>query len=305
TIKEAEAKPPAPAAREVPEEDAASAVDASVRLRPDLNVAVQQRLERLHAEAGSGQILLIDRADEVIVQVGESRGLNQRALAQTIAAIMDNSARLRGQLGGGQPAAVHYLTGSDLDVFCASVDAGYCLALLLGSTGGRGRLGTVWTYTRRTVGDLRELMRAEIDLAGPATEIAGEESLVAEVEPDVLSRPEQDEIVVTPPEDVAEMAEAVKQDEPLAAAPEPRSQELAADTGGDSEAEQPLSLESLQELLDLEPGDLAISALDAFWDEAALDQQNPDLGEGALSFQEAQQLGLLPQDFEPESDEDD
>jgi DNA-binding response OmpR family regulator len=280
-------------AQAAPARAKASGQTKPLKSRPDTS-QVRERLNQLLRNADARQVLLISRTGEAVSSAGRPQGLNLPVLSQAVASVLEGTLRLGRQLGSRVPASVHYLSGQQFDLLCTNVGKDYCLAVVFDVDARRGRLGTVWLYARRAISELQELLEP----AGPSAAVAADEPVPAKSGTSTgaaarkrapigheeqqtragkkahTSRRARDTVVPAPEPEVEERAKPDRE-LPGRAAPEAAA--------GEPEQEE-------------RPG----GELDEFWEGALSEEMAHDLDLGAISFEEARKMGLIPPDFDPD-----
>jgi CheY-like chemotaxis protein len=228
---------------------------------------VSRRLENLRTDTGAKQILLSSFDGELSVTVGGGNDLELQQLTAGIAAQVSSSFFLAEEIGSAEPISIHYQASRRYDLYSANVGRDYFLAILFDAHIRRGRIGTVWVFAQRAVGDLKSLLPERPLLDGQQAVEAGL-PVTAKLDPDSLS---------------ATVDESEKIDEQL------------------REIDEPLTLGEIEELLG-ESDSLTTEELDLdlSWDEALAEDSDSTISSG-ISIEEARQQGLIPSDFDPDS----
>ena len=258
------------------EERAVSPEAAEAAPVPGLGAAVNRRLQTLRADTGAVKLILANVGGEILFEEGEQRGVDTRRLTELVAANVGNSLLLAQEMKSEEPVMIHYQAGAGLDLYSANVGVGHVLMLLFDVQARRGRIGTVWIFAQRAVGELKEILGATQGTAEPARETSrressagtGERAAAQQTEHAAPGRPSQ------PEKEAPQRAHAPPQAEE--APPEVDSRELL-------------------EALGLDEEEAAEVDLDSFW-ESGFKGAAGGTGSG-LSFEDAIREGLIPPDL--------
>lgn len=112
------------------------------------------RLNALRVDTGARQVLLARRDGTQLYANGEPVGAETRPILATLATNMAHSFVLADRLGNPQPLTIHYQAGQHVDLYAANIGHDYFLVLLFDAQSRRGRIGTVWIFAQRAIGDL-------------------------------------------------------------------------------------------------------------------------------------------------------
>jgi len=251
-----------------------------------LPAEVRHRLETLRSDTGARFVMLSDLNGQIVVDGGGIQDLDLPALASGIAESMQTSFQLAQQLESPEPFTIQYQSGSDFDLYFANVGREYIVSIFFDAKARRGRLGTVWVFAQRAIGDLRELLaERESVTATSQSEIPDLVETAEAKEPPETAESEETPVNVEqtpPPEDVvAESAETEGENF------DPEStQEII-----------PPSLDDIRAFLGIDaPDEDEEVDLDSFWDDALEDSEK---GSGSgMSLEEARKQGLIPTEFD-------
>lgn len=237
--------------------------DSQQLLPPD----VSRRLESLCTDTGAKQILLSSFDGELSVTVGGGNDLELQQLTAGIAAQVSGSFFLAEEIGSADPISIQYQASRRYDLYSANVGREYFIAILFDAHIRRGRIGTVWVFAQRAVGDLKSLLPERPPLEGQQT-VEVNLPVTAKLDPDRISHT---------------VDETEKIDEQL------------------REIDEPLTLGEIEELLGESDSFTAEEIdLDLYWDEA-LSEDSDSIVSSGISIEEARQQGLIPSDFDPDS----
>lgn len=237
--------------------------DSQKFLSPD----VSRRLESLRTDTGARQILLSSFDGELSVTVGGGDDLDLQQLTAGIATQVSSSFYLAEEISSAEPISIHYQASRRYDLYSANVGRDYFLAILFDAHIRRGRIGTVWVFAQRAVGDLKSVLPERPPLDGlEAADVSL--AVTAELDPDRISRT---------------VEESEKIDEQL------------------REIDEPLTLGEIEELLgESDSSSVEEIDLDLYWDEALAEDSNGTVSTG-ISIEDAREQGLIPSDFDPDS----
>jgi CheY-like chemotaxis protein len=281
-----------------------------------VSVEVSRRLETLRADTGAQRVILANLSGEILEISGSSEDEELQRLVTSMAFSMDSSFNLSDRLGAGEPQTIQFLVGDESDLYCANVNREHFLAIFFDAQVRRGRIGTVWVFTRRAIGDLRTM------LAEPQTQTAddqaepGVESPVGtelETGPTVIEQLAPDIAEEVTPEPVEEETESIAEDEPESHAVQSIEPELPEETEEAAGFEHQDEVEAIDQVLNGDSGDSEEQVdqdtdapdfedldLDAFWDDI-LQGESLDESRG-ISFEEALRRGIISPDFNPEDE---
>lgn len=270
---------------------------------PGLDGAVRARLRALRTDTGAAQIALVRNDGRILFHLAEGPDGEEVRLAQIAASAMRNSLELAKQLRNDDPVMFQYQAGRRFDLYTANVGKDYFVLLLFGVRERRGRIGTIWIFAQRAIGELKEMLPEPPGEEAPPQQEpqpAQGELLLQQAEPLPIAASPRPE-----PQRTADPEPPTSTDTTPPATPEPahnpageRLGETAPEPEVAGEASEVTSGE-LAELLGSLDEPLAEEVdLDAFWEEATEDEKRT-AGRG-LSFDEAVARGLLPPRFKGE-----
>ncbi|MFP4344287.1 MAG: response regulator [Anaerolineales bacterium] len=116
--------------------------------------AIARRLETLRYDTGARCILLADRQGQLLVEVGETEGVNSTLLLALLAGGFAASAELARQFGDGEAINLNFQEGSRYDIYSANVGDNLFVALVYDRRIQKSRVGMVWLYVRRAIDEL-------------------------------------------------------------------------------------------------------------------------------------------------------
>jgi len=116
--------------------------------------AIARRLETLRYDTGARCILLADRQGQLLVEVGETEGVNSTLLLALLAGGFAASAELARQFGDGEAINLNFQEGTRYDIYSANVGENLFIALVYDRRIQKSRVGMVWLYVRRAIDEL-------------------------------------------------------------------------------------------------------------------------------------------------------
>jgi hypothetical protein len=225
-------------------------------------------IKRLLVDIGAMAIILATRTGDVLLEDGAPGYLDREQLTNALMPMVTTTLEMS-VLVGGQAQSIQFYDGDDKDVFVFSVGLHHYLCAVFDGQAGSRQFGVVNSYGRRAVQDLIALLGAS------AFVIQRQEIAAAPVEE--ASRPKKGK----------KATEEVEKLEPMLVRPEVKATEP-----------EPLRLEPIQNLdfsifdqLDtMESG----SGDDMFDLDKLAEMVNKGSGRKEVSFEEAMELGVLP-----------
>ncbi|MBN1657607.1 MAG: response regulator [Anaerolineae bacterium] len=128
--------------------------------------AIAERLSGLLFELDAQCILLADVSGRVIAQVGETGSLDPSMLVSLIGGSFATSFELARYLQDNDAVTLNYHEGAHYDIYSSNVGTDFFLVLLFEKRTQSSRLGMVWLYVRRALGELQKLMRRASTVEG-------------------------------------------------------------------------------------------------------------------------------------------
>lgn len=281
-----------------------------------VSVEVSRRLEALRADTGAQRVILATVSGEILACSGSLEDEELQRLVTSMAFSMDSGFNLSDRLGANEPQTIQFLVGDETDLYCANVNREHFLAIFFDAQVRRGRIGTVWVFTRRAIGDLRLMLaesppqirldQSDMEPEAPAgSEIETTQTVTGLTEPDLGE--------VVSPDLETEEPESAGEEDPESQPVRPYESELPGEKEIDDGIEHAETYDEVDQTLE---GDLsaseelqkqgqdapALEALDleTLWD-SFLQEANQDESEG-ISFEEAQKRGIISPDFNPEDE---
>ncbi len=239
---------------------------------PDLPDRLRKRLDSLRNDTGAAQLILATVAGDVALKVGNGRVANPATIIKILAQTIADSFDLARELDSQEPFTLQFHAGSQTELYAATVGRDYFLAMFFDVQARRGRIGTVWVFAQRAIKELLELL------------------------------PSQDQVTKTEPviEPIVAKTAVAPPPQPIHTPPmKPEAEpELESDDWLDIEPEELADLLASETELLNDSGDL-----NAFWDDALTETNISGSGSG-LSFEEARQRGLFPNNLDLDDPQD-
>lgn len=249
---------------------------------------IRKRLETLRADTGATGLLWATAAGEILLKIGSHHQLDLTQLAKVMARNLSDSFLLAEQLENENPFTIQYHTGKSVELYSANVGRRHFLTLFFDIQSRRGRIGTIWVFTQRAIGDLLALLPVPETDGNPGQK---EESLS---EPAWGGAVESDDDTEKPP-DVGTAVPAI--DETTTG----DSSDIVANEESEESDLSFLDDAELEGLLDLDFNAPADSAdVEAFWDDALSEEESGGEHAGGFSLEEARRRGLIPTEFNDE-----
>jgi hypothetical protein len=255
---------------------------------PSLDVGqMTDILSGMLPDVGAMAILLLDRGGTVLKELGAVGYLDRERLASTLTPVFANMANIGPLVGGNHPQAIHYFDGDEFDIFMLAVGLHHYVCLVFEGAAGSRAFGAVTMYGRRAVQDMLDLIGdAAYAIKAPAAKDA----------PPQRKRPAESRRAR--PESPAAVTQPTRIGVTRPLTP-PQEQEAAPPPKREPETPAGPILEPLPDDVDLESmlaglGELDLSKADALFDPDKLAEIAADVsGDERLSFEEAQQMGML------------
>ena len=219
-------------------------------------------LSRLRGSLGALSAILLDERGRIVAQAGDLPEISlDGQLAPPLMAALSASAKISYMLGQGTTQSVQAYRGANLDLMAAPVGQ---YALLVSLRPGRSsvRLALAFEEALNAQAELAEVLEAMGVHVQSAVEFGAPEALIAEMS-----------------------GETEEQEDAMP--PEILETPLGQDPG----------LEKFEELFSRkQTGQLNLQDPDSFWDQVSSGERNEVNQPGVLSFDQAQKLGLLPEE---------
>jgi hypothetical protein len=205
--------------------------------------------------------------------------LDMDAVIPPLMTVFSASMKVCKLLGGFIPSNVQFFDGDDFDIYSANVGQYFTIVIIFDGDRGAGQMGPVMRYGRQCADDLLNSLvmmgmggesEPEFMLAAPAA---------AQVAP--AARPS------APPKTAPAAAPA-----PKAAAPAPPP--VMAPPPPVQEVTGPPLTEAELKALDEAARKVSSGAAASFWDTVLTEAEATDVRPDALSFEQAEKLGLVP-----------
>jgi len=268
-------EPPFPAA--APPQESPAAPLAAAASVPDLgpvppvNVgALADSLASLLNDVGAMAVVLVDRAGNILQEMGAVGYLDRDRLSATLAPTFANMVRVGSLVGGARPQAMHFYDGEEFDIFALAVGLHHFICLIFEGSAGSRAFGAVTMFGRRAVNEMLAVIGDAAFTITVVQEGAGARRKSA--------KRKTQEIHLTDIQQAQEEKPALYEPpQPQALEPLPEDADLEAVLGSLDKVD----LSQAEDLFD--PERLARIAAEKMAGER-------------LSYDDAQQLGVLPQD---------
>ncbi len=284
-----------------------------------------ERLTTLRRDLGANAVFVVDRDGKVIMSAGDLPQLDTREAFKHLMAAFDAAMKLSRLIGGFIPSNVHFFDGDDFDIYAANVGQYFALVIVFDGDRGAGQMGPVMRYGRQCADDLLNLLVTAggtltpgVDLATPSaiaptparpappppapaldkdSPIAAARAAAAAkaAVPPPPKAPVMEEKPAPPPLKPLSEAEFKALEEALAKS-KAAAKEAASfwDAAVEEETAKPPGEEELKALdAALDKTKAAPQDADSFWEAATGEDAAPPTS-GAISFEEAERLGLVP-----------
>jgi DNA-binding NarL/FixJ family response regulator len=225
-------------------------------------------IKRLLVDVGAMAIILATRTGDVLLEDGAPGYLDREQLTNALLPMVTTTIEMSA-LVGGQAQSIQFYDGDDKDVFVFSVGLHHYLCVVFDGQAGSRQFGVVNSYGRRAVQDL-------IALLGASAFVIQKQEVVQPTEE--TPRPKKGK----------RATEEVEKLEPVLVRPEVKVTEP-----------EPLRLEPIQNLDmsifdQLDNADESGAADDLFDLDKLAEMVNKSSGRKEVSFEEAMELGVLP-----------
>jgi CheY-like chemotaxis protein len=239
--------------------------------------AISERLSTLRRDLGANAVFLVDMQGAIAVRAGDITDIDLDPLMLEVVTAMVASLNISRLVGGLIPTNIHFFDGDEYDVYAVNVGQYYSIVIVFDGERGAGQMGPVMRYGRQCADDLLN----SLVMLGVKTEAT---SVFAPRATGML-RP----VTATLPP----LPTPAAPPEPLPAATLPALARAApTEPAQPPVAEKPLTEAELQAL------DQALAGLKgqdahAFWDAVDEAAEAEPVRANALTFEEAEKLGLV------------
>lgn len=269
---------------------------------PTISQGIRKRLESLADDTGAKQVILANVAGEILYSTGGESDRETQELVAASAFSIDGSFHLSDRLGASEPQTIQFLVGKEIDLYCANIDRQHFIAIFFDAMVRRGRIGTVWVFTRRAIKDLRQRF-AEPDYSTT-------EEVLTEDLPEETSLQDDAQIQKDGPTETVEEADLPLAESNNISTPISNISSLdpvAEAMDPDHEIISSSELLAIEELLDNMLTEASATRekdlnLDDYWEEALLRDSYGDAVSPGISLEEARNMGLLDKKFSAEEE---
>jgi CheY-like chemotaxis protein len=244
---------------------------------------IADRLSTLRRDLGANAVCLVDLDGKVVVRAGDVMRLDLDPVLAHLMTAFSAAMKVCRLLGGFIPSNVHFFDGDDFDVYAANVGQFFALVIIFDGDRGAGQMGPVMRYGRQCADDLLNslVMMGVTEEPAPSPLFVTTPSSATPVAPPTakpaasLTRPSTQ----APAKAAPQPAGAPVMAAPPAAPPQPPPKPL-------TEAE----VKALEAAL----SKAKTSDANSFWDTALAEAEEESIRADALSWEQAEKLGLLP-----------
>jgi DNA-binding response OmpR family regulator len=239
--------------------------------------SIATRLSTLRRDLGANAVFLVDQEGKIVVRAGDVVRLDMDAVLTHLMTAFSASMKVCRLLGGFIPSNVQFFDGDDFDIYSANVGQYFTLVIIFDGDRGAGQMGPVMRYGRQCADDLLN----SLVMLG-----------MADSEPEsMLSAATTGPLPSTTPTRPAAAAASA----PKAAGPVRKSAPVMAPPPAPVlEVAGPPLTEA--ELKALDEAAKKVSSQDAssFWDSLLTETEATDVRPDAISWEQAEKLGLVP-----------
>lgn len=243
---------------------------------------IADRLSTLRRDLGANAVCLVDLDGKVVVRAGDVMRLDLDPVLTHLMTAFSAAMKVCRLLGGFIPSNVHFFDGDDFDVYAANVGQFFALVIIFDGDRGAGQMGPVMRYGRQCADDLLNslvMMGVTEELAPPPLFA----TLPASPAPSAV------------PSSAKPAATSARASAQTLTPTAPITTPVVAATSAAPPAPPPKPLTEA-EVKALEAALTQAKASDAnsFWDTALADAEEESIRADALSWEQAEKLGLLP-----------
>lgn len=246
-------------------------VEAAPAARDEPSIAT--RLSTLRRDLGANAVFLVDQEGKVVVRAGDVARLDVDAVLTHLMTAFSASMRVCRLLGGFIPSNVQFFDGDDFDIYSANVGQYFTIVIIFDGDRGAGQMGPVMRYGRQCADDLlNSLVIMGMSETEPEFMLAA-----ATPAPAVRAAPTKPALAALP---------AAKASGP---APKPVLEPAPV-----LEVSGPPLTEAELKVLDEAAKKVSGQDATSFWDSVLTETEATDVRPDALSFEQAEKLGLVP-----------
>lgn len=126
---------------------------------PRLDVgALGDTLSAILTDVGAMAVVLADREGRILQEMGAVGYVNRDRLTDTLAPVFANMVRIGPLVGGGKPQAMHFYDGDEFDIFALAVGLHHFVCLIFEGSAGSRAFGAVTMFGRRAVQDMLKVI---------------------------------------------------------------------------------------------------------------------------------------------------
>lgn len=263
--------------------------DAPTAAQQPEEPGIADRLSTLRRDLGANAVCLVDLDGKVVVRAGDVMRLDLDPVLTHLMTAFSAAMKVCRLLGGFIPSNVHFFDGDDFDVYAANVGQFFALVIIFDGDRGAGQMGPVMRYGRQCADDLLNslVMMGVTEEPAPPPLFVTTPTAPAPVAPSPTAKP-----AATP---TRAPAQASAKPAP-ASAPQAApmiTPVMAAATAAPPPPPKPLTEAELK-ALETALSQAKSSDANSFWDAALADAEEESIRADALSWEQAEKLGLLP-----------
>ncbi|MBI5035663.1 MAG: hypothetical protein HZB51_34655 [Chloroflexi bacterium] len=159
--------------------------------------AIQERIETLRVDLGASGAILLDQTGELLVESGHHADLELNTFLTLLGNAMSAMNAVVHLLKDEGAFDLHFHEGQTYDMHTARIDDRIFLTLVFERHSGSSRVGMIWLSLRRTVTQLRSLLKQAMIESGSA-ESDKIKSAVSDAFDEAISRMDEDLFPTTP-----------------------------------------------------------------------------------------------------------
>ena len=244
---------------------------------------IADRLSTLRRDLGANAVCLVDLDGKVVVRAGDVMRLDLDPVLTHLMTAFSAAMKVCRLLGGFIPSNVHFFDGDDFDVYAANVGQFFALVIIFDGDRGAGQMGPVMRYGRQCADDLLN----SLVMMGVTEEPAPPPLFVTAAAAPVAPVPTKPAVPTT----------RAPAQTPAKPAPQPEvapvtSPNMAAPPAAPPPA-KPLT-EAEVKALEAALSKAQTADANSFWDTALAEAGEESIRADALSWEQAEKLGLLP-----------
>jgi len=243
---------------------------------------IADRLSALRRDLGANAVFLVDLDGKIVVRAGDVTRLNLDLMLMHLMTAFSAAMKVCKLLGGLIPTNVHFFDGDEFDVYAANVGQFFALVIIFDGDRGAGQMGPVMRYGRQCADDLLNSL-VMLGVTSEPTPISDLIVALPRAAPAVATpasrTPTKPAVAVPTPAAPSPIPGLPIMTPAQAAPPHPPPKPL-------TEAEVKVLEEALQKA--------KVTDASSFWDTALAEAEGDSVRPDALSWEQAEKLGLIP-----------